>query len=415
MKKTSFEAQLIAAAPSNNAVDRHFTDKVMQKIHLMQMAAESVDSTDASRQPLFAKLRHLPRFAIVVLAIALLTLLGGSAYALYKTLWEQPNVTTGMPTTNQLGRKQFTASLEHCGDQNLEATFEVKAGNTLDPAEISKILQARCELEVIRNWSGENNPQPGASQKPTAGISQSSMVMVYPTAGKVASINGTSLSLTGDQHLPTEPLPLNKETQYVVGNSPATQDQIHTGDSVLFVENIALKQTTTETKPGQYNTTGIPTAHTITYVIKLDLPFEYYNSAKQNQVAERQACSGNPQDSCVQTQLVDLYSPSGMTKPGSGTAHIVQGIITELNGKTMKMQSSSGRVFTLTTPSDIVTDFNQHKSSLYDNTKVAVGDLLQVSYLANKNSSDLELDSSRIISIQLALSVVQKNDSVQKY
>ncbi len=94
---------------------------------------------------------------------------------------------------------------------------------------------------------------------------------------------------------------------------------------------------------------------------------------------------------------------------------MIQGTITELNGNTVKIQSSSGRIFILTTPYDIVADFNQNKSANYNGTRVAIGDMLQVRYIVDKDNSGLSLDESQIISIQLALSIIQKGDPIQKY
>lgn len=218
--------------------------------------------------------------------------------------------------------------------------------------------------------------------------------------------------LNGDKHVPTKPLVLTKETRYIADNKLATRDQIHTGDSVLFVENILTKQVTTKDAAGHYNTAGVPAAHNITYVIKLDLPFEYYNSGKQSQVAQRKNCVGNSQDSCVQTQLIDLYQSSGV-RSSAGNVRTIQGIITKLDGTTIQMRTSSGRTFSLTTPSNIVADFNQTKSADYNNTKVTVGDLLEARYTAPKN--DLALNPSQLISIQLVLNMPNKNAPIQKY
>ena len=93
----------------------------------------------------------------------------------------------------------------------------------------------------------------------------------------------------------------------------------------------------------------------------------------------------------------------------------IQGIITEYNGKTIKIQSSSGRVFTLTTPRDVIATFNQNRSTQYNNIKVEKGDLLIVQYAIDKGYTSLELGPVQLRSINLALNMIQKGDPVQKY
>lgn len=415
MKHAAFEIRLIAAAPINGPVDRQFTDRVMRKIHIIQIATEPVHSAEQPRGSFMAWLHHAPKFAVIALALAALVVLGGTSYALYKAFWSQPHVSVTAPTTNQYGRTQVAASLKNCGNQSAAVTFEIKTGSTLDPSEIGKILQARCELTAVNDWSNANQGQSNAAKKPTEGTSQSSMIMVSPVASKVASINDTSLSLTGGPTTPATPLTLTDQTQYIVNNEPSTRDQIHPGDTVLYIQDLTMKNVTTKSGTS-YNTSGTPIARKTTYVIKVDLPYEYYGPSKQNQIAQRQACIGNPQDSCVQMATVDLYNSSSADALNPGNEmRSIQGIVTEYSGNTIKIQSSSDRIFTLTTPSDIVTNFNQNKSANYNGTKVAVGDLLQVSYVIDKNDSGLALGEPQIISIQLALNLIQKSDPVQKY
>lgn len=407
MKKTALETRIITATPNDTSVNRSFTDKVMHEVSIVQAHNSSLQATFLEQ---FRKLNQLPRFAVLMFAVVFLTLFGGTTYAMYKILWAQPKVTIQTPTTNQFGRTQAIASAANCGNQKDETTFEIKQGNKLNPSEISKILQARCELEVIRNWSGEKDPTDATSRKPAQGTVQSSMIMVYPTASEVKSIDTTKLTLSANNDTPETTLTLAKDTQYIVDNHLSTKDQIQPKDPVLYVQKITTKDTTTKDASGHYNTAGIPIAKKTTYVIKTNLPFEYYNLSSQNLVAQREECMGNPSDTCVQTQLVDVYYSS--TSKQSSKTHLIQGMLIEHIGNSIKLKSSSGRIFTLTTPSDIVMNFNQNKSANYNNSKIEKGDLLQVMYVADNTTN---LDSTQIISIQLALDMVKKTDSIQKY
>lgn len=416
MKKIPFDTQLITAAPADSASDHDFTDKVMQNINTTNKATTHSPRYKASpRGSFIARLSYMPKFAIFVLAVASLTLFGGTTYALYKILWTQPTITTQTPTTNQFGRTQVAVSVENCANQKTETAFEIKSGSTLNPGEISKILQARCELEVIRDWVGENIPHDNAGRMPTEGTSQLSTTMVYPVASKVESISDTKLVLTGNQDMAAKTLTLSNDTQYIANNSLTMQDAIQPGDSVIYVQDIITEQVTKKDSAGHYNATGTPISRTITYVIKADLPFEYYNPSKQNQISQRKECVGNAQDSCIQTQLVDLYSPSAADVKSAGEAQLIQGLLIGHTGNTIKIKSSSGRIFTLSTSSDVIEEFNNTKSANYNELKVGVGDLLQVNYITSNDEAELTLDNAQIVSIQLALSMINKLDSVQKY
>ena len=371
------------------------------------------------------RLRHLPKLAIIALAVGGLIILGGTTYAAYKLLWEQPSVTTQEPTTNQFGRTQVIASFESCANQSAATTFEIKAGSTLDPSEIGKILQARCELEALREWAGTNKPPkgPNPDMQQTEGTYTQTMRMTSPVASKVVSITPTSLALTGDQYnTPKDPLVLSDKTQYIVDNHASTIDQIHPDDSVLYVYDITYDFVTKKTATG-YNTSSTSAkAVAVTHLVKVDLPFEYYGPSKQNQIAQREACMGNPQDSCVQTAAVDLYEnyPTDAILPDSNGElpfdnREIQGIVIDHNDTVLKIQSSSGRVFTLSTPRDIASDFNLNRSAEYNNVTVEKGDMLMVRYAVDKTSTNLELGPSEIRSVYLALNMIQKGDPIQKY
>lgn len=425
MKDVSLEGLLIEARSKNYAPRRTFTDNVMNSLQSSAIFAKQMRRMNVNKKETFTmKLRHLPKLAVLAIAIAALAIVGGTTYAVYKVLWEHPSVLVNEPTTNQFGRTQVIASFENCTNQSEETTFEIKRGSTLDASEIGKILQARCELEALRDWSGANKPPrgPDPSIQQTEGTSSDTSVIVSPVASKVVSIDSTSLVLTGDEYnTPKDPLVLTPQTQYIVSNHEVRADEIHPGDTVLYVHDVTYDYVTKKTVTG-YNTSGHATKEVTTHVIKVDLPFEYYGPGKQNQIAKRESCMNNPQDSCVQTAAIDLYEDysggiKGFDDPANSTKEYreIQGVITEHEGSTVKIKSSSGRTFTLTTPSDIITRFNQARSASYNGITVAPGDLLIVRYIVDKTDNGLILEGLQINSVQVALNMIQKGDPLQKY
>lgn len=421
-----FTRLLVAARPDRYSVKGDFTDRVMVGIRSSEIFSGHIRRMNVNKKETFImKLRHLPKLAIIAIAVGGLVVLSGTTYAAYKLLWERPSVTIQEPTTNQFGRTQVIASFKNCTDQSAATTFEIKAGSTLDPSEIGKILQARCELEALREWSGTNKPPrgPNPSMQQTEGTYSQTMRMTSPVASKVVSINETSLALIGDQYnTPKDPLVMTDKTQYIVDNHESTIDQIQPGDTVLYVFDVTYDFVTKKTATG-YNTSSTAAKEvTITHLVKVDLPFEYYGPGKQNQISKREACMGNPQDSCVQSAAIDLYEnyPTEPILPDSNgevpfDSREIQGIVIDHNGTTLKIQSSSGRVFILTTPRDIVYDFNRDRSAEYNNVTIQKGDLLMVRYAVDKSSTSLELGPSEIRSVYVALNMIQKGDPIQKY
>lgn len=413
MKDSLFDTNLIASAPAGGLVDSDFTDRVMRRIYIINIAKEPVPDESEAKPSLLRRLQYLPRFAVILLVIALLTTLGGTAYAIYKAIWDDPGISVSEQAKNQHGRAQLNASLANCGDQQSETRFEVKSGNTLDSSEISKILRAYCEKKAISEWAGETVPQINAGKTPNIGTSQSSMTMLYPAAVEVESIDGQSLRLIGDRLSPEESLELTNGTQYIADGQYVTRDQISKGDTILFIQTLTTTDVTTQNELGEYVTSGTPVSNKIDYIIKVSLPYPYYNT-KQDLITERQSCMGNTDESCVQAQAIDVYSGSpGVTS--NEQRRIVQGIITSHNDTTMKIESSSGKEITLVTPTDIVTEFNQKKAPLYGGVKVEAGDLLQVRYIVGRNSSGLELSPSNIESIQLLIDAPKRGQDVDKY
>jgi len=425
MKDLRLNGLLIEARPKNHTFDQNFTDRVMDSVQPSAIFTKQIRKMNINKKETFImKLRHLPKFAIFAFAIAALAITGGTTYAVYKVLWEHPSVTVNEPTTNQFGRTQVIASFENCTNKSAETTFEIKRGSTLDPSEIGKILQARCELDALRDWSGANkSPKgPNPSIQQAEGTSSGTMTMVSSVASKVVSLDATSLTLTGDEYnTPKEPLALSSPTEYIADNHQVDKDQIKPGDTVLYVHNLSYEFVTKKTDAG-YNTSSHNTKDIVTHVVKVDLPFEYYGPGKQNQIAEREPCDNNPQDSCVQTAAIDLYEDysggiQGFDDPANVTKEYrqIQGIITEHNGATVKIKSSSGRIFTITTPSDIISSFNQTRSAEYNGVTVAPGDLLMVRYIVDKTDDGLILKGSQINSVNVALNMIQKGDPLQKY
>lgn len=408
--------QLIIASHSGHGKNTRFTEVVM--VSIKRTAPSGALST--SRSSIWSRLRHLPKFAVIVLALLGLMIASGTAYAIY-TLWPKPAVTVTTPEENQFGRSQFSVSLENCAGPN-RASYEIKRGSTLQNDEIPKVLQARCERDVIEKWANDagilDDNQRGGAPK----MYQNGEVVEYDRFSYVASMvsvfDEKTIALTGDEwNSPKEPLPIATDAKFYAAGEEVKREDIKVGDAVLFITHDKYQYKLRQDPYGSESRLhGELIEKVVTHVIKVELPFEYYGPTKQNQIAERQPCHGNPDDTCIQSGGVDLYENLNLNIRLTETMmRTVQLTIEKIEGKVITAKSSSGRIFTLTLPQDIIGHYNQFRSSSYNNVKVGVGDMLSVTYVESEAEHSLVLNESSIQSIHVVIDFIYKNDPLKKY
>lgn len=408
--------QLIIASHAGHEHDTQFTKQVMTSIKRTTPSG----ALFVTKPSVWTRLRHLPKFAVIALALLGLTVASGTVYAIY-TLWPKSTVTVTSPEENQFGRTQFSVSLENCVGVN-QASYEIKRGSTLQNDEVPKVLQARCERDVIEKWANDSGildrDQRGGSPR----MYQNGEVTEYDNMSMVASVasglNGETITLTGDEwNSPKGPLPLAPDAKFYSAGEEIEHQDIKPGDAVLFVTHDKNQYKLREDPDGRESRLHAELVErTVTHVIKVELPFEYYGPTKQNQIAERKPCYGNTDDTCIQSGGVDLYENlNAKIVIGQTMMRTVQLTIEKTEGPVITAKSSSGRLFTLTLPQDIIGHYNQFRSSSYNNVRVGVGDMLSVTYVEAETEHSLMLDESSIQSIHVVIDFIYKNDPLKKY
>lgn len=409
--------QLIIASHAGHERDTQFTKKVMTSIK-RTTPSKTLLSTKPS---VWSRLRHLPKFAVIALALLGLTIASGTVYAIY-TLWPKPTVTVTAPEENQFGRSQFSVSLENCAGES-RASYEIKRGSTLQNDEVPKVLQARCERDVIKKWAGDSGLIEQDQRAGTAprmyqnGETVESDRMSY-VASVISGFDEKTITLTGDEwNSPKEPLPLAADAKFYSAGEEIKREGIKLGDAVLFITHdkyqYKLRQDPYGPEPRLH---GELVEKVVTHVIRVELPYEYYGPTKQNQIAERKPCYGNPDDTCIQSGGVDIYENLNVRLTiGQTMMRTVQLTIERIEGRVITAKSSSGRIFTLTLPQDIIGHYNQFRSSGYNNVKVGVGDMLSVTYVEPEAEHSLALNESSIQSIHVVIDFIYKNDPLKKY
>ena len=151
MKDNLFDIRIALARPDTYAISTDFTDRVMATVASSEILSAHVRNMSVNKKETFMmKLRHLPKFAIIAIAIGALLLLAGTTYAVVQTI---KDVNVDQSGTNKFGREQLQVTFNGCEDQQQRGTtYEVKRGSNLSAEDGVKVLEARCQLDVIEKW-----------------------------------------------------------------------------------------------------------------------------------------------------------------------------------------------------------------------------------------------------------------------
>jgi hypothetical protein len=380
MAKITPDQALLASYKVSDGMNTAFINRVMGSLE----PAPKLNNFMAS-------LQHMPKFALVVSAIVCALVLSGTAYAAYQ-LWLKPNATVQNFSQNQEGRNEALVAFQNCQGQ-ANSQYEVKSGAGLNAEQIEQLMRARCEMDAINKWAHSLLP-----------VQDATPPMAYPGGFTITKIDGNSVNLSGDMDSPT--LTATNKTAIVVNGLQTSLDNLKVGDTVTYVE---------------YNTYGPegghPTSRTLMGIVKLQMPIEFYDTTMQNMVAVRTACYGNAAESCVQSGSIDVYPRDGennMAKVTPGEHFEVQGRIVAHDGKTVQLKASSGAIYTINAPIDMIAKFNTQNSPDYG-TAIEVGDMLMVLYTKKSGEDPKVVEPNQLRSVSLLIEVIRKQDPIKKY
>lgn len=417
MKKSSIEALLIAARPENRVSRTEFTDHVMKSIKSPEILSSQIRRMSViHKETFFMKIKHLPKLAIIAIALGSLLIISTSAYAAYQLLWAKPEVHVIDSKTSVSGREEVLLSTSGC-DTTSSSRYELKKGATITADRIGAVTQAHCELQAIETWARQvygDRAMPDLNDLKSSGKPVRQTIVVTSMATHLQTKQGSSLTFAGlDKYgWPASTLRADSNVKYIVDGKEATADAIQEGDPVVYVATGSILMT--RSQDGSINTDNKP-ERTLVAVIKLSMPFEGYDQFAWQSLSERATCYGNPNDDCLAGGAsIDLYM-------GGGNAGIsrnslmkeIQGTIVGLNGNKTSIRSSSGTVFTVTTPSDVISDYNINKAArYYNNQKVVLGSSISVRYVEDKDAHATDVLAA-YMSFQIEL--VSKGDPVKGY
>ena len=423
MKEHMFDMHLIATRPENYSIRTDFTDQVMDAIQSSEILSDRVRKMNVNKKETFImKLHHLPKLAVLVIAIGSLVILSGVAYASYQLLWPKPEVHTSGPTTSASGRQAVAISLAQCGGSKLGSRYELKKNATITVDEIPMVVKAQCELGAIDTWARATFPN-NDTQPPKGladGMPYDRVTLSTSMATHIKSRSDSSMTFAGltKYNQPDTTLSIAPETQFIADGHAVLANAITANDPIAYVTSSSIHfQPNGECNNQQCNMSGNPTSSKLVAVVKLSQPFQYYDQLAWQSLTEIVACEGNPHETCLTgyAGAIDLYQAFENTDPGARMKE-VQGFVTSIDGPSVTIKSSSGSLFTITTPTDVISSYNKNKASqYYNNQTVRVGSGLDIRYMESPDQHSKSINGKSIISMQLQIEVISKASPVTAY
>jgi hypothetical protein len=422
MKDLRFEALLAAARPEKTRANVDFTEKVMTSIRSSEILSSQIRKKSVNKkETLFMKLRHLPKFAIVAIAIGALLVVSGTAFAAYQLLWPKPQVHVSAPTTSVSGRQEVAISFASCGASDLASHYELKSNATITIDEVPNVVKAHCELDAISTWAAATFPH----DKPFAPFrtekEYDSVMLDTAMATHIKSSDGTSITFMGlTKYNQTDAtFATSAKTKYIANGTYVSAKDITSNDPVVYITSEVNHFTQSDDcTPQHCSTSGKPVSNDLLAVVKLSQPFQFYDQFAWQSLTERTTCEGNPNDTCLSgfSGAIDLYENNIVPEIGKTQMKEIQGVVTELNGNTTVIRSSSGTLFTIVNATDIVSAYNTQKAAqYYNNLTVKVGSSLRVSYIEEPTLHTRTLASAMLMGVQLQTEQVGKSDLPSAY
>jgi cytoskeletal protein RodZ len=425
MKESALDRMLIDARPENYKIAANFTDRVMAGIKTpTSLTVQFGSSKRNKKNSLKKRLTRLPRFAVILIAIGVLLALSGTTYALYKTLWLQSAVHVTKETKSTVGRTQVVLSLSQCNsDGDVASHYELKSNATITADEVPHVVQAHCELDAIQNWATMTFPNEGLAGRMATSTTAHNVTQVTTSmATHITLSSNSSITFAGltKYNQSDTTFAVGPNVQYIADGQNVKSSTISPLDPVVYVTSDVMRDTPSAgCTPQSCSMSGTQVSSTLVAVVKLNLSFQYYDQFAWQSLTEIDACMGNPSNNCLTGYAgsIDLFEPaSNPNPPSDGTTKEIQGVITAINGATVIIQSSSGSLYTITAPSDVISAYNTNKAKQYYNSQfVTVGKSLDVIYIESADKHAQTISPSQIEGISFMLELVSKGSPVTAY
>lgn len=405
MRTSPLEFHLVHAAPENSHLDTSFTDRVMASLPSTKSVSSHIQN---SAPTMWYCLRHLPKFTVILLAIATLFIVSTVTYAVVETI-KQTTVKIEKSGTNEFGREQLSVIFDSCAEQKKNGTtYELKKDSGLSAEDGAKVLQAKCERDSIAAWIKKDPVLSPDTTRPTYDPLE---LRFSGFVGTIQSINESGISIHSTTAFTAEEqgtsLPFPKNTRVIKDGEAVDQKSLQLGDTVLYFSSSARRGL------------KLPTGAEQVAVFKLNLDTKYYNLDMESYVRVRSPCRGNPARTCLQSNHINMVTLmvvqssniSSLSNEEDGKE--VEGKVISWNASQIKLDVGKGIIYTIHTESNVIDTYNHSTvyglksfDNIYAKTdpeelKVRPGDSLQIGYSEKKSLSSPVIEWSQIGGIGL--------------
>jgi len=388
MKDNTLEMRLVKARPMDYKVNTLFTDKVMEAIQSHSALSLHVRTKDSNKkETLFVRIRHLPKIAVIALAIMSLFALATVTYAAVETI---SHVLVSSTKQNEYGREQFTVTSKDCKGQS-NRTFELQKGVNMSVQDGANVLQARCDLALVNDW---------LATKVGDAMLLPSIYSSRPDT--VTSIDAASVILQKSGRRS-----LSSFTNILNVANPASARDLKVGQTVFSYPDGPI------TMNGQDVRSGVSALFIVTQ------PAKYYTGDMQSYVDERTACRNNPERQCLNqdseaTHTYLIVARNDRPRAAGSVADYkeVQGKVVAYDNTQLVLDAGGAR-YTIATPSNIITTYNKmgvYKLAELDNIysytdpndlKIEKGDSLSITYLEDLSKSSPAIPWTNVLTVNL--------------
>lgn len=423
--KYSVEQQIIAARPLDSASNTSFVAQTMAAIKAASVhkATASVLEHAAARQKggLLKRLRALPTAALVALIVASVIAFGGVVYAAVQLAPAVVKIFS--KDTSQRGTTEYNVpSFSACvngGKQYPTDKFELnKDAPRLSDTEIEKTLQARCELSWIDDFVSKTWPTYGTHKTWQDGDT------IYYTRpdmlGTLKSLSPNAAAIaTDDTHTINYTAQKGQRIVAYADGKQVSLDALHPGDAVFTVARVAETYHNPPKADG-----GNPQPQGMVAIIKLGLPVKYYGSM-QRYLTSMPGCDGNPGEYCPGTPSIDVFPREGgegasnhaFVQNPDGTFRMISGKVTTLHAGSLTLTSSSGKLYTITTPGNDFNAYNTTYAPAYTemDATLKIGSTVMVTYVQAPGADPQTITPDQIQRVALQLDGSFPKKSVKQY
>jgi len=374
----------------------------------------------ANRLNLLQRLRQLPATILIILAVLFTVSLGGGVYAAVRYLPALVRITHTSTITHDT-KQYWVPAFSQCSSQGTQR-FDVSQSAQLSENAVQRLIEARCETDTIDKFVSQIWPTYGTHK-----VWKSGDIIYYAQAdviGSLQSVSASSVTVnessSGTSSNTFHVVPNTELTAYADGVKVPLHS-LNKNSTVFVIMRVSQKYVRPNSNQ-EFIINPTPSEIGVIGLIKLSQPLKYYGSM-QNDLTELPPCLNNPGEFCPSTAQIDVF-PAGsegaqnpdLSQPSSNQTKIISGQVTQLGASTLTLKATSGKDYTVATPTNALAAYNGTYAPIHGNTAtLQIGSWVQVIYSQSPHTNSQTVTANQIQQIALLITGDIKDGQVTQY